>query len=558
MPSISTNVYLPVILVGFLSLGCAPNAEEREKLKSAMLREIGVAEETGVTEESGDQSASEALPTVPEGTVDPIDKQWIAESKLPYEHWEIQYMGNQPVGYLHRRIEASDSQGKGTLRLYADSFRRLRSQERESVLKVNLVAFEKENGELFNLEGTVSIGSNTRRIEGSVRNGNLKLTTNLLGPETTISLPWTPSDRGPFAIEQSLIRSPMKEGERRQLKFFDPVLGKPVDVELVAYDFFETPTFQGKKETLLEIQVTPMTGDDVSSKQIWVDREGREHKSYEPALDLRSFRCDKESAMVVVHQSELNALPRRPIKVFGPKIEAFDTGRKRYRVESIDASYNLELPSRTHQVVTTIKPRKLEVIVYPASRLVDAIEGLEPEPPPSEDSLASSILIDANHPQIQLLAERSLEVEELTSADAIDRRAYALRKGIESRVETIDFDGEVSNGRTTLANGRGDCFDHAALLASTCRSNGIHARIAIGLRYDAEARTPSVSLHAWTEFHDGVRWIPLDSSIRDPMVSADRIKWSDTMWDTINPYGDILKVAKHMSNMEVSVMRIDP
>jgi hypothetical protein len=549
MPSISTCNYLVLLFLGCLCLGCAPSAEERERIKTAMLREIGVAEE------SKDRAPAEDETAVPEVVSDPLDQPWLAESVLPYEHWEIQYMGNQPVGYLHRRVEKSESQGKGTLRLNADFLRRFRNKEQETVMKVTLVAFEKENGELFNLEGTVSTGSNMYQFDGSVREGTLKLTTNLLGPKTTVSLPWTPVDRGPFAIEQSLMRYPMKEGERRELKYFDPVLGKPIDVQLVAYDYFETPTFDGKKETLLEIRVTPTTGNDVSSKTIWVDRDGREHKSYEPALDLRSFRCDKESALAVVHQSELNALTRRPIKVFGETIESFDTGRKRYRVESIEDGYNLELPSRTHQVVKSIKARKLDVIVHPASLLADAIEGLEPEPPPAADSLASSFLIDAAHPQIQLLAQRLLEAEELTLSDAIDRRAYAIRKGIAARIETIDFDGEVSNGRTTMANGRGDCFDHAALLAATCRSNGIHARIAIGLLYGSKGRTPSMSLHAWTEFHDGTRWIPLDSSIPDPMISADRIKWTDTMWNTINPYADILLVAKHMSDLEVSVMR---
>jgi hypothetical protein len=549
MPTISYPIYPAMILVGCLSFGCAPSPEEKEKIKSAILREIGVAEE------SKDRGAAEDKTAEPEVVHDPVDQPWISESMLPYEHWEIQYMGNQPVGYLHRRIERTASQAQGMLRLTADSYRRLRNQELQTIQKVSLIAFEKENGELFNLEGTVSTGSGTRKIEGSVRDGILKYTTNPIGRYTTIPIPWSSSDRGPFAIEQSLIRSPMKEGERRELKYFDPILGKPIDVQLVAYDYFETPTFDSKKETLLEIQVTSSTGNDVSSSQIWVDREGRGHKSYQPALDLRSFRCDKESALVVVNQSDLNALPRRPIKVLGETIEPFDTGRKRYRVESTDFAYNLELPSRTHQVVKAIKSRKLDVIVYPAPLLADAIEGLEPEPPPSADSLASSFLIDAAHPQIQLLAQRSLEAEDLSPSDAIDRRAYAIRKGIAARIETVDFDGEVSSGRITLANGHGDCFDHAALLAATCRSNGIHARVAIGLLYSSRGKTPSMSLHAWTEFHDGMRWIPLDSSIPDPMISADRIKWSDTLWNTINPYAEILSVAKHMSNLEVSVMR---
>jgi transglutaminase-like putative cysteine protease len=380
----------------------------------------------------------------------------------------------------------------------------------------------------------------------------------LFGRGDSIRLEWNALDRGPFAIEQSLMRAPMREGEQRRLRYFDPLLGRPIDAQLTAYDYFDTPTFTGQKERLLEIQITSNAQDDVASSQIWADPQGRIHKRYSPSLDLKSFRCDQESARVAVDQSELADLPLRSIPIFNPSATAGAKGPQRYRVESIQPGYSLLIPSRTHQVVRSIKNRRLEVTVYPASDLGNTIEGIEQEPNPPPESLANSVVIDANQAEIQRMADQLLLANNASKDDPPERRARWFAQGIASRVQAIPFDRRVSSGRATLAAGKGDCFDLAALLAGLCRSNGISARIAIGLRCDPQTQPLVMNLHAWTEIHDGTRWIPFDASLPDPEVSADRIKWVDTLWNSINPYESILQLARQLSTLEVAVTRGGP
>ena len=550
----SSSLHYGTVAIGIVSLclGCAPSEEERERIKGALREEIGVSE---------NRQDLKAEPPPSQGIQDQVEKTWVTESSFSEEQWEIQYIGNEPVGYIHRRIERAANQEPGIIRLLASSRTQLRSQGKKVVQKVDLVVFEKENGELARFEGTVEIGSRTRRLEGLPREGKLLLRNNRDGQVDTVTIAWSPSDRGPFAIEQSLIRSPMREGEVRQVRYFDPVMGKPIDVQLKAYDYFDIPTFNGKKEKLLEIEITSFTGDGASSSQIWVDRKGRGFKTYLPGVDLRSFRCDKESAMVVVDQSELSELPLRPVNLYGSAIDPSAVGPIRYRVETIDSDYKMEIPSRTHQVVRTIKDRRIDVIAYPASLLNDSIEDLEKESVPSAEALADSFIIDTDHPQVQGAAEEFLRIENITATEPVVRRAAAFSRGISDRIETIPFDREVSDGHSTLAAGKGDCFDHAALLTAVCRSNAIPARIAIGLRCDTKVRPLAMTLHAWTEIHDGVRWIPFDSSIQfneDERIAADRIKWVDSMWNTINPYDSILQLAKHLSMLKITVMRSVP
>lgn len=544
-PSSLVSVGLGLLIIGSTSIGCRPSIEERERLKASMLEEIGVPKDARPINRPAPEPVIE---------LDRVEDTWLSTSPLPMEDWEIQYIGNEPVGYFCRRVERAVAQGPDTLRLTARSRTRLRGRDKEAEQKFDFVAFEKENGDVLRFEGSVDVGSRMRRFEGTVRDAKLAFNTNLYGRGDSIRIVWNALDRGPFAIEQSLMRSPMAEGEQRQLRYFDPLLGRPIEAQLTAYDYFDTPTFEGKKEKLLEIQITANAQGNVSSSQIWVDRMGRIHKRFTPAIDLRSFRCEKASAMVVVDQSELEDLTLRPVPLSGTLSLQVDRP-SRFRVETIDAEYSLALPSRTHQVIRSIKDRRLDVTVYPTGALQRPIEGLEQEPHPAVDSLAHSFVIDTNHPEIQRLVLELLKTENLSASDPAELRASAFARGISARMELVPFDRRVSAGHTSLALGKGDSFDLAALLAATCRSNGIPARIAIGLRCNTHVQPLAMGLHAWTEIHNGERWIPLDASLPNAAIEADRIKWVDSMWNTINPYESILQLARRLAMLEISVVR---
>jgi hypothetical protein len=548
------KIWLVNLGIGVACLGCGPGDQERERRKEAILREIegGDARPLRKAEPTAiEPSWKKAAPV----TTDRVEIPWVSEESLPLDDWEIQYLGNEPVGFFHRRIERSAGQEQGTLRLSAKSQTRLRGREKEVEQKFDLIAFERLNGMVIRFEGSFEVGARYHRFDGAVRDDALSFYTNLFGRGDSIRIAWTESDRGPFAIEQSLMRSPMREGEKRRLRYFEPLLGRPVDVQLTAFDYFDTPTFEGTKENLLEIEITPPIEEDPSSTRIWVDRKGRIHKRYEPSLDLKSFRCTRESAMLVADRSELANLTLRPIKVFSIPLGTEVNQPVRYEVESIDPDFSLSIPSRTQQIVQTIKSRKLQVTVYPASQLTQPIEGLDTEASPPEEYLVSSPLIQSNHPEVRKLADALLMADEVSPDDSPARRALALARGIASRIENIPFDRRVSSATQTLSAGKGDSFDVAALLAGICRSQGIPARIAIGLRGALVAQAMTMNLHAWTEIHDGTRWTPLDASLPHPETAADRIKWLDSTWNTVNPYESILQIAKHLSVLEVSVMR---
>jgi hypothetical protein len=76
---------------------------------------------------------------------------------------------------------------------------------------------------------------------------------------------------------------------------------------------------------------------------------------------------------------------------------------------------------------------------------------------------------------------------------------------------------------------RGDCTEHAVLLAAMMRARGIPARVATGLIY--VERVSAFTAHMWTEALIGDVWIPFDSATGDHKAAADRIKLLDSAMD---------------------------
>ncbi len=541
-------VSLGVTLV--VSLGCGRTDQEKAAAKASLLKEIGVS--------APPVPPDPQLPSLPKIVKDDATEAWVDVAKLPPEHWEIQYKGNEPVGYTHRSVKMIELGQEEGLQLQAKSQTHFKSGNQLIEQEVEISTIERANGEVRKLDGLVKVGTLSRRFEGNIKDGYLILISDTARSSSPdVRIPWTDRDRGPFAIEQSLQRLPMQEEEKRTLRYFDPIMGEFIDVELQAFDYFDTPTLDGTKERLLEIQITSRTLDGESRSQIWVDEQGRGHKSYAPPIDLLSFRCNESTARYIKNKTALADLSLRPVSVSGRKIGEFVTGSITYEVVTTDEKGELDLSSRTNQIVSPEgNERRREVTVYPSSLLED-LSGIDQEPAPEANTLSESPLINSKHPEIRQLALSLLQQAELTQQSSVTERAIAFQRGIASRVKETPFDRVVSEGHVTLRRGEGDCFDQAVLLAATCRADGISSRIAIGLLLKPADIRSKMILHAWVEYHDGARWVPIDSTLAEAetFVGADRIKWREDAWDTRNPYASILSLAEVLGKLNVKVLR---
>ena len=114
------------------------------------------------------------------------------------------------VGSIHTFIEPVQEKGREVLRVRYDmklTFHRLKDQ----------VTIETQYGTIEGLDGSV-IRLHTRTLaseqvmetRGEVVDGQMTLTLQGGGQSQTVTIPWGPDVRGPYAVEQSLSRAPIK------------------------------------------------------------------------------------------------------------------------------------------------------------------------------------------------------------------------------------------------------------------------------------------------------------------------------------------------------------
>jgi hypothetical protein len=148
-----------------------------------------------------------------------------------------------------------------------------------------------------------------------------------------------------------------------------------------------------------------------------------------------------------------------------------------------------------------------------------------------------------------------LEAQGLSMSDSKSAKANAIRDGIAKRLPVIPFDKSVRPAEKVLVAGKGHSVDHSVVLAATLRATQIPARVAIGFIANQSAARPMMAFHAWVEYHDGERWIPIDSSRESSELKPDRIKFNEVAFDSLNPYDDLLPIIRLASNLEVSVVQ---
>jgi hypothetical protein len=245
---------------------------------------------------------------------------WIDPGTLPILQWEIIYLGNRPVGYTRRSIEIAtpkrvepfgdpkDPKSTTLLCLEAESRIRISSKSSDPIDQtVFLRTLETLDGELFGIEGNIDTGVVKRKFTGNVRDGALTIQSTEDRVVSSNSVPWDPSYRGPFAIEQSLRKSPMQPKEVRVVRYLDPFQMAVTESSLAALSEGQTVDFEGQFADRLEIENRSTTQGRTTSSLLWTDRTGIVRKSYTAGMDRLSFDCDPVTARYVISKEEFDA-----------------------------------------------------------------------------------------------------------------------------------------------------------------------------------------------------------------------------------------------------------
>jgi Transglutaminase-like superfamily len=572
-------LYSTIILSLAAITGCRPEREESGRKKQGKaasqsvisyptdnrllpLEEINkrrqAAAPTNSSENSAEKLPSQSKPPAKNAGVVPnfsnvaIDKNdtpWIKESDLPQESWEVQYIGDRAIGYLNQRVSPTLTLDKSTLRTDADSELRISrgGQKMEQRLKVGTI--EKLNGELQSIHSELTVGDEVTVTEGSVINDVLRLKIVKQGKTSTVNIPWKPEFRGPYAIEQSIKRIPLKPSEQRRLYYFDPIMGQVVEAVLLAQTVNKGPILGGSLEDLLEVNVLTVMGKNVLESRIWVDSTATIQKSFIGVLDLRSFRANASQALAVRDSGELDLMEVTSVPLSRPIDKASAATTIKYRVRSsINSEWSRTLPKSDYQEVSSGDLLTLDVTVRLPS-LDQAAESTGENP--GDEYLAASQFIQSDDPQVIELADA------LICANAgTDSVAAKLCRGVYSAISKKDFAKGFLSAAQVAQELQGDCTEHAVLLAALARSQGIPCRLASGLVYSTQDGKPVMAYHMWNELWVANKWIPADAVTGQFPAPPDRIVVTQTALADDNPYNELLDVFKIMGKIQIDLLDV--
>ena len=560
----------------FLFLTCVPGCETRipepeEERTERILQDLGVAPKPKPvkTEDSSadsrvevDQTMADKLSVIqPSSRVDDVNKPWISADQLPREIWEVQYIGNNPIGYMHRKVSVSKS---SEFEIEAESRTTVSLKGEPLVQRLKINTTETDTGALRRIEGSIEIGDNKQTFEGNVNSIDGRMTLKGInnGQATPVlTIGWNPDYRGPFAVDQSMLRRPLEPKETRKLKYFDPILGKVVEGKLkAADDFFKTPTMFVGSRDLLEVSNISTVGNDTMQALLWVDEKGEGYKSIMQSADIRSFRTEPIVAQILSSVFDLRAISSKTIKLSGAVDRLMSNGTnivsQTFRITNSNNDPFKLFSDRTNQRKKSQNARTVDITVFRVGLNPNEMGGVELKKDNDDSSQVDTDFIPSKSPIIQEFARALVASQSKLDEGNVSlfEKVKICREELVKRIELKEFDNQIGSVQETTKSKQADCVEHALLFASVCRAMDIPTRIALGMIFNRNKEEPEMKFHAWIEFHDGERWVPSDSSDQQFPISIDRIKVLESNFTDPNPYLDILKVYQSMTELEISVL----
>jgi transglutaminase-like putative cysteine protease len=168
--------------------------------------------------------------------------------------------------------------------------------------------------------------------------------------------------------------------------------------------------------------------------------------------------------------------------------------------------------------------------------------------------LASSAFADSEDALVKALARRAVR----RSGQEPAQRAEAMRKFVYRYITGKDFDTAFASASETAKVRTGDCSEHAVLLCAMLRSQGIPARVAIGLVYvsDVLGMQNVFGWHMWTQALVNGHWIDLDATLPGTYHAGHVLVSTSGMSDstTTNEMSALLTM---LGNIQIEVVDVE-
>ncbi len=166
---------------------------------------------------------------------------------------------------------------------------------------------------------------------------------------------------------------------------------------------------------------------------------------------------------------------------------------------------------------------------------------------PSDDDLKSNGLIQSDNAKVMAMASRVAPGEQNPW-----RVAVALERLVKQSMTEVNFSSALASAAEVCETLKGDCTEHAVLLAALARAREIPARVALGLVYSEGLG--GFAFHMWTEVYVAGGWYPLDATLGQGGLGAAHLKLTSTNLKGAEGLASFLPVAKVLGRLKIEVI----
>ena len=504
----------------------------------------------------------------PESSPEP-DASATANAALEQETWDVVYLSGERAGHIHTLVFRESTPDGDRLRIEQSETLTLRSNNNRIEARTSIRSLETPEGQLLEftsilpqgelpLKTTGRVVGNELRIEVATASENPGMALDssnsrsfevpTTGTKTKVALPWAPDFGGPYRVDGSLQAKPLAPGETRTLRYLDAGTNQLATTVLTASDYQPTDLTTGSRKLLRVEAKTTITGHTINSL-LWMDEGGDILKEQIPEMfDFVAMRATKQEALQKITEIDFDLGKKSAVRVERTLTSPHQTKRIVYGVHLESKNPAEVFATGLTQQVAAEGDHTARVTVF-AIRPGNLAGNPQAKPEgTTEGDLAPNNLIQSDDPTVIFLAQQA-------AGDIADpwQAVLALEKLVQTKMTSLGISSAFATAGEVARDLKGDCTEHAVLLAALVRARGIPARVAIGLVYYRQ----EFLYHMWTEVHVDGAWIPVDATLGQGGIGAAHIKITDSNLEGASPNAAFLPVTEVIGQLKIEILEVE-
>ncbi|MSR31725.1 MAG: transglutaminase domain-containing protein [Gemmataceae bacterium] len=481
--------------------------------------------------------------------------------KVIQDSWDAAYLEGARCGHFHTQVREFTRDGKTFFSSTVEMHLSLRRYKSVVTMRMDSVTVENAEGKIDSFRVIQHLDQGKAESSGEVKDGKLWL--KIPGVAEPRPLPWNDKAVGPYQQEQMPRLLNLKAGGTYQVSSFEPNLLQVIQLKVQLFPEEEVDILTSNpKNPLKPVQAKGnLKRMEVESEKVvifgnplqlpkmvsWVDdsftvKRTRTEMPGMGAITLyktsEEFAKKMDGDLALLPDIGINtmiALDRRVANIHKREEVVY-----RFQVKGEDGAAAFVNDGRQ-------KIKKQEDGWFELT--VAGNTGVKDDDAPKEN-LEASFFLDSEDAEVKKLAAMAVGA----STNPLEK-ARKIEKFVSDKMTGASDIGFATAAQVAKSL-RGDCRQHAMLMAAMCRAAGVPARTAIGLVYveDRQSRKPLMGFHMWTEvFADGA-WIGLDATLGEGVVGPGHVKIAHHNWHNQQTLAPLLPVIRVMGQVKMEVL----